>query len=159
MGSDLVGVLRVEVEVLAAQAAIRVASALQEDHGRAAEEAGESVGERNRREHEKAIGGDAKEHIDGVVSVAAAEFHLVAAADPGDRAGKIDRVFVRVARASDGIACRSVTADLQERGADGGVERRSVVEAEAGGRSVIDGLVEEEFVAEEREAQDADERG
>lgn len=119
---DFVFVLSIEIQAVSAQSAGGISAALKEDGGGAAEEAGESVGEGSGREHEKAIGGDAVEHVDGVVSVAAAEFHFVATANPGDRTGKVDGVFVGVAGAGDGIAGGSVAADFQERRANGCLE-------------------------------------
>ncbi len=110
------------------------------------------VCKRRIHENEKAIAGDSLQHVDLIVTVAASEFHFVASANPGERTVQIESVFVSVARTGDRIADGSKSCDLNERRAEGGVERRLVGEAERGGIGVIDVLVKKEFIAEERKS-------
>ena len=77
-------------------------------------EAGEAVGEREGREHKKAVGGDALQGIDLIAAKAAAEFQVVMTANPVERAGDVEGVLERVARPRDGIAHGSIASDLDE---------------------------------------------
>ena len=110
-------------------------------------------------EDEEPIGSDTLQNIDLVILVSTAEFHLMAAANPSERTREVVGVLIGVARAGDGIADRCVTAGLDKRRTDSGLERRLVFEAETLGSSVVDVLVDKEFVAQVGEARDAHDGG
>ena len=54
-------------------------------------------------EYKEAIGCDPLQHVDLLILVSAAEFQLVLAANPAQRSGVIEDIFVGVARAGDRI--------------------------------------------------------
>src|SRR5256885_12742409 len=158
-GSDFESILRVDIEIISAQTAGEIATALQKENRLADFKTCERVCERRIYKNEKAVAGDSLQYVDLIVAVAAAEFHFVASANPGERAVQIEGVFVSVARTRDRIAYGSKACDLNEWRAECGVERGLVGEAERGRIGVIDVLVKEEFIAEERESRQADDGG
>src|SRR5256885_2774237 len=143
-------ILRVDIEIISAQAAGEIAAPLEKENWLADFETCERVCERRIYENEKAVTGNSLQYVDLIVAVASAEFHFVAAANPRERTVQIESDFVSVARTRDLIADGSKACDLNEWRAECGVERGLVGEAECCRVGVIDVLVKEEFIAEER---------
>src|SRR5882762_618632 len=83
----------------------------------------------------------------------------MAAANPGERTGKIQVAVVSVAGPSDRIADGRVAGDLNERRTDREIQRGSVGKSKAGRRGVIHVFFKEEAVAEERNAREANHAG
>ena len=83
-----------------------------------------------------------------MVPVAAAEFEFVPAMNPGHRAGNIQSVLIGISRAGNGIADGGEAGNLNEGRADGGVQRRLILEAQTRGSDVVQMLVEKKFIAQ-----------
>ena len=84
--------------------AIEIAAALQKHDRQTPQEAGECVRYREWRKYKEAVCRDALQRIHLQMLISAAEFHLVCAAHPAQRAGIIKGVFVGIAWAGDRIA-------------------------------------------------------
>src|SRR3954453_11609466 len=91
--------------------------------------------------------------------IASAEFQFVAAVNPAQGTGIIERIFVAVARSRNWIADGGVAVDLNERRADGDIKAGRVTEPETRGGCVIGALAIQEFIPKEREAQNAHQGG
>ena len=87
--------------------------------------------------------------------VSTADFELVLAVDPAQRAGVVEGILITVAWARYGIAYGRVTVDLNERWSHGCVETGLVLESQAGRANVIQMLVEEKLIPQERKTEDA----
>src|SRR4030095_15076975 len=115
MRRDLVSILRISIQSVAADAARKISAALQEEDRGAKQEAGKGVRDyRKGSEDKETIGGNSLQHIDLKALVSAAEFEFVIATGPADVSGRVKGVLVTVARASDWIAHRGVSVDLNE---------------------------------------------
>ena len=97
-------VLGVEVHGIAAKIAGRITATLQEKCRLADEEICEGIGERRRSEDKKAVAGDAKEDVEAILAVAAAEFEFVATTNPSKRSVEAEIAIPSLMGAGDGIA-------------------------------------------------------
>ena len=138
-------VLRIQIEIVSAKAARRIAAALQEQNRLPNQEARECIVDRRRREHKESVRRDAEQHVDLIVTISAAKFEFVAAVNPGHRAGNVEIVLISVARAGDGIADGGVSADLHEWWSRCGVELGAVLKTQVGRQRVVDVLVEQDI--------------
>src|SRR5260370_7623768 len=79
--------------------------------------------------------------------------------NPCEGAREIIGILIGVARPGDGIPDGSIASHLDEWRPDGLCQGRCVLEAKARRSRVIQMLVDQEFVAQEREAQRSHKRG
>ena len=129
---------------------------MQEKHGLARQEAGESVAVRKGRKYKEAVGSYPLQGIDIVVAIASAKLQFVVAVNPAQRTGIVKGVLIRVARSSDGIADRGVAAYLDERRSKGCIETWLVLKTQVHRGLMIDALAKEKFVAQIRKTSHAD---
>ena len=162
VGGDFVSILAVSIDSAIADVAAEISATLQEHDGIAGKKIGKAIVVEevclrgNAGEDKESVGGDALQGIDLVTAVASAEFKFVAAVNPTERAGEVEGILISVARAGDGIADRSVASDLNEWRSRGGRQRGCVLKSERRGRLMIQMLVQQEDIAKERKARDAD---
>src|SRR6185312_7360141 len=124
--------------------------ALQKDDGLAKQEAGERVGhDGRRRENKEAIAGDTLQRVDLQALVPAAEFELVTATHPAQRAGDVVSILISIARPGNRIPDGGVARHLNRGRAYGQVKAGSVAEAEFSRGSVTGVLAVEEFISQE----------
>src|SRR5260221_12073374 len=149
---DFERILRVDVEVISAQAAPKISATLQEENRLSDFKTRKRVCNRRIHENQNAIARDSLQHVDLIVTVAASEFHFVASANPGERTVQIESVFVSVARTRDRISNGSKACDLNKWRAEGRVERRFVGKTERSGIGVVCVFVGKKICAEERKS-------
>src|SRR6185437_3459354 len=99
--------------------------------------------------------GDAENGVDLVATIAAAEFHFVAANDPTERTGNVKRVLIGITRAGDGIPDGRVACYLDEWRPGRDRQRGIVLETKISGSLVVQVLVEQELIAEKGKPRDS----
>lgn len=98
------------------------------------------------------------QHVDLGALISSPEFKFVAATNPGQCAGIVEGILIRVTGAGDGIADNCVAIHLHEWRSDGDIEARVILEAEIPRCRVIEAFTAEKLVPQERKAEDADHR-
>ena len=109
-------------------------------------------------DHEESVGGNALQDVDVLVFEATAEFQLVPSTHPTQRSTVIVDILKAITRAGDGVAYCRISIDLDKRRTHRNIKTGLVGKAKIGWRSVVGAFTEEEFIAQEGEAQNADQR-
>ena len=143
----LIRVLRVAVQRVAPDAARKIAPALEKEDRLSEKEAGERIWYHGKtREHKETVGGNALQHVELRMLVAASELEFVATVHPTHRARIVKGILIRVARPGNRISDRGVAVDLDKRRPDGEVQARLVTKTQAGRRCVVGPLPIEKFI-------------